>query len=138
MVKKKGKYDDLFAICNENGLDYKAVVLDFTKGRTDSLSSLSDIAYSTLLNRLKTLNKSSNKKFVKKPGDLQRKKMIRLALTMHWGGGDMKTAIKELDEWCKKQKFKKGFMHHTAGEYDLLVTIFEQRVYADYYRDLNK
>jgi hypothetical protein len=135
-------YKALFAICKQYGLNYKDKVLEFTNGRTDSLSSLTDSECEVMVDRLKKLNKikvnRGGKKFEVKPGDPQRKKMIRLALTMHWGNGDMAEALKELDEWCFKQKFKKGFMGHTLSEYDLLVSIFETKVYKDYLRDLNK
>lgn len=137
-MKKKRNYSDLFGICKERGLNYKDLVYAFTEQRTDSLSALTDQEYDKLLLQLKRLNKSTKKAGKKKPGDPQRKKMIRLALTMHWGGGDMKNAIDEIDIWCRKQKFKKGFMGHSLPEYDLLVTIFEQKVYGDYLRDLNK
>ena len=134
----KSKYSDFHAICKQHGLNYKDKVFEFTEGRTESLSSLSDTEYAELLKRMQSLNRTGSGNFKIKPGDKQRKKIIRLALTMHWGGGDMKTALGEIDEWCKKQKFKKGFMNHTPAEYDLLVAIFEQKVYGDYFRDLNK
>lgn len=134
----KGKYSDLFGICKQYGLSYKDIVLQFTDGRTDSLSSLTEQEYDDLIDQLKKLNKTAKKDFKKKPGDPQRKKIISLALIMHWGGGDMKEAIKEIDKWCRKQKFKKGFMQHNEQEYGLLVAIFEQKVYGDFLRDLNK
>lgn len=138
MAKKKGKYDDLFAICSQHGLNYKEIVLGFTGGQTDSLSSLSDENYQRLLLQMKTLNKTKVKDFVKKPGDKARKALIRMAMDMGLGNGNIDAAIIEIDEWCRKQKFKKGFMDHTPAEYGLLVTIFEQRVQSDYFRDLNK
>lgn len=137
-MAKKNKYSDLFQLCRDHGLEYKQLVYDFTSKKSDSLSSLTTEQYEDLLEQVKTrCNVAPGKRRVP-PGDAQRKKLIRLAMNMHCGNGDMKEAVKALDQWCLKQKFKKGFMGHTKAEYDLLVTIFEQKVYADYLRDLNK
>jgi hypothetical protein len=141
MTKKNytySKYSQFFAICKAHGFDYKEKVYEFTEGRTDSLSSLTDLEYTQMMKRLIELNEPMRKatKFEKQPGDAQRKKLIALALLMKWG--DMKQALARLDGWCKKQKYKKGLMQHNEQELSLLVSIFEQRVYPDYLVGLNK
>lgn len=132
------KYAQFFAICKVHGLEYKDVVYEYTEGRTDSLRSLSELEYTIMMKRLIDLNEPFRKGFVPKPGDKQRKKMIALALLMRWGKGNIKAVIIELNRWCKKQKFKKALMQHNEPELDLLVAIFELRVYPDYLIALNK
>lgn len=130
------KYAQFFAICKAHGFDYREKVYEFTEGRTISLSALSDLEYTEMMKLLIDLNEPFRKGFVPKPGDKQRKKLIALAMLMRWG--DMKMIITRLNGWCKKQKFKKGLMQHNETELDLLVSIFELRVYPDYLIALNK
>lgn len=136
MPENKRNYGQFFAICKTHGFDYKEKVYEFTNGRTVSLSSLSDYEYTEMLKQMIDLNEPARRGFVPKPGDAQRKKMIALALLMRWG--EMKMVMIRLNGWARKQKFKKDLMQHTPAELDLLVSIFEQRVYPDYLVGLNK
>lgn len=141
MNKFKRNYSQLFAICKKHGWDYKDKVAEFTKNYTDqeheSLSSLTDPQYEEFMVLVLELNKGHRKDFNKKPGDPQRKKLIAIALTMFWGN-ETSEAVKAVDEWIRKQKFKKGLMAHSPAELDLMVAIMEQKVYPDYLKSLRK
>ena len=131
-------YKQFFAICKAHGFDKEEKVLEFTEGRTASLSDLSDREFGQMMLLLQKLNAPIRQgiRFQPKPGDKQRKKLIAIARKMKWG--DVPTTLIKLDEWSRKQKFKKGLMEHSPAELDLLVAIFEQRVYADYLTALNR
>ncbi|WP_367867879.1 hypothetical protein [Pedobacter sp. WC2423] len=88
-----------------------------------------------MMKQLIDLNEPYRRNYVPKPGDKQRKKMIALARLMNYG--DMKTIYARLDNWARDQKFKKGWMAHNPAELDLLVAIFEQKVYTHYLTTLN-
>lgn len=130
-------YKQFFAICKKHGFDYKDKVAEFTNGRTDSLKALTDGEFKELSIRMAHLNAPARQVFKVKPGDKQRKKMISLASQMRWGP-EIAQIIGRLDAWCLKQKFKKPLMKHSENELNLLLAIFEQRVYSDYLTDLNK
>lgn len=135
----KRNYKQLFAICKAQGFDYKDKVAEISQGRTDSLKMLTDGEYKELMIRLVRLNEPTRKLAAKadfKPGDKMRKKMISLAAQMKWGE-KMSDILTRLDKWCLDQKYKKPLMQHNEAELSLLVTIFEQRVYADYLKYLN-
>ncbi|MGY0034427.1 hypothetical protein [Pedobacter sp. NJ-S-72] len=108
---------------------------EFTKGKTMSLRALSELEYAQMMKLLIDLNEPFRRNYVPKPGDKQRKKMIALARLMNYG--DMKTIYARLDNWSRDQKFKKGWMSHNPAELDLLVAIFEQKVYTHYLTTLN-
>lgn len=137
-------YRRLHAICRTHGFDYKDKVYEFTRGRTESLSSLSDKEYQELLLQLIRLNAPARAAYNKqneikpKPGDKMRKAMIDMAHDMNWGNGDIERIKIELSDWCLKQKYKKPFMAHSPDEYALLVTIFRNKVYSNFFRDLHK
>lgn len=124
------KYSQLFAILKKNDLTKEEVVAWFTKGRTESLTALSDGEYKELLRSLQGNNGLP-------PGDQARKKMIAIAKSMNWGN-NTKAILAELDKWCLNQKFKKKLMALNVSELGVLVTIFETKVYPDYLSALNK
>lgn len=141
-------YKKFYALCKRHGLDKDELVLELTRGYTKSLRAISDAEFQDLMGRLEKLggNPSKGSKPLEgwkpKPGDMQRKKMISLARQMGWGGSpsaaDVKAIVAKLDTWCLKQKFQKRLMQHTVAELNLLVTIFEEKVFADYLKALNK
>ena len=63
-------YKQFFAICKHYGWDYKDKVAEFTDGRTESLSSLSDGEYHQLLTQVQRFNPSPQQGF-----NEERKKM---------------------------------------------------------------
>lgn len=123
------KYSQFFAIIKKLDLTKEEVILEFTNGKTNSLSSLNDSQYNELLRRLQPYNGIP-------PGDETRKKMIAIAKTMNWGRNN-KEILSALDTWCVKQKFKKRFMSLTPAELSVLVSIFENKVQPDYLSALN-
>lgn len=134
----KRNYKQLFAICKKHGLDYKDKVAEFTNGRTESLKELTDGEYKELMIRLQRFNPQPPEGgFVPKPGDKMRKKMISIAGQMQWGTSTMQL-VGRINNWCLHQKFKKPLMEHNEEELGLLVTIFEQKVLADYFKGLNR
>jgi hypothetical protein len=126
----KRDYKQFFAIIKQHGLEKEEVVLEFTKGETDSLSALKDAEFNELMRRLARYNK-------KPPGDQQRKKIIAIARQMH-SGKSTKEIIKIIDGWCLKQKYAKPLMGLDLQQLGVMVTIYESKVLADYLSGLNK
>lgn len=124
------KYSQFFTIINKIGLTKEEAVMEFTNGRTDSLTSLNDSEFKELMRKLSTLNTPP-------PGDIMRKKMIGIAKSMHWGN-NTKEILLRIDDWCIKQKFRKKLMQLDLAELSTMLTIFEQKVYNDYLSALNK
>lgn len=130
-------YSQLFAICKKHGFDYKDKVAEFTNGRTDSLKALTDGEYREMMLRLSRLNEPARKEFVPKPGDQMRKKMLSICSKMH-PTESTDQLLKRLNDWCLKQTFKKPLMKHAKEELALLVTIYEEKVYADFLTGYNR
>lgn len=123
-------YPQFFAICNKNGFTKEEVILQYTEGKKDSLKDLADVEYYGMMRWLEKFNTMP-------PGNEIRRKMIALAKKMN-RGNDTKQILQHLDGWCRKQKFKKPLMLHTVAELGVVCTIYEDKVYGDYLRDLNK
>jgi hypothetical protein len=122
-------YGQLFAILKKLGLDYKDIVAEFTNGRTESLSSLSDGEYKELLLRMQRYNKYDPNE----PANRKRRKIIAIARQMRWvkpspnSNNDLVADMKRIDDWCIKYgKFHKKLNDHTVDELNILVTIFEK------------
>lgn len=126
----KRDYSQFYAVINKMGITKQEIVKEFTNGRTDSLTALTDSEYREVLDWLMIHNKIP-------PGDLMRKKMISIAKSMNWGK-NAKEIVPRLDGWLIKQKFQKQLMQLDVPQLTLMLTIFEQKVYADYLTDLNK
>lgn len=137
-------YSQFFAILKKLGLDYKDVVAEFTEGRTESLSSLSDGEYKELTLRMQRYNQYDPND----PANKMRRKMIAIARQMRWGEphprplsrgeGSTNALMERLDNWCIKYgKYGKKLNSHTVAELSLLVTIFEE-VLDDYLKALQK
>ena len=139
-------YKKFYALCKRHGLEKDELVLELTRGYTKSLRAISDGEFQDLMGRLEIASaeprNDAPRDWKPKPGDAQRKKMISLARQMGWGGSpsaaDVKAIVAKLDAWCLKQKFQRPLMQHTVAELNLLVTIFEEKVFADYLKGLNK
>ena len=136
-MPSKRNYSQLFAICKKHGFDYKDKVAEFTNFRTDKLTELSDGEYRELMIRMTRLNEPARKAFVPKGGDKIRKKMLSICSKMHPGDttGEL---LARLDEWCLNQTYKKPLMKHDIAELSLLVTIYEEKVYADFLTAYNR
>ncbi|MBD1394280.1 hypothetical protein [Mucilaginibacter glaciei] len=126
----KRNYSQLFAICKKNRLEYKDVVSEFTKGRTESLKALTDPEYNELMRRMARYNTPP-------PGDQQRKKMIAICKLMH-KGKQTAEILQIIDEWLLKQKYEKPLMQLDLQQLGIMVNIYETNVYPDYLRGLNK
>ena len=127
-------YGQLFAILKKLGLDYKDIVAEFTNGRTESLSSLSDGEYKELLLRMQRYNPAND------PANKMRRKIISIARQMRWtkshNGGEI-VDMQRLDNWCIKYgKYNKSLNKHTLQELTVLVTVFEEGVYKSYLKGL--
>lgn len=127
-------YKQVYAILKSIGLTKEEMVLEFTEGKSDSLSSLTDREFKELTIRLRQFQPIPNG-WKPKAGDAQRKKMIGLARSMHWGK-DTIAIMERLDDWCLKQKFKKKLNDHTVSELGTILTIFENKVYTGYLNGL--
>lgn len=137
----KRNYPQFFALIKQFEMDKDEVALACSLGRTSSLKGLTDEEWNTMMHQLTGMQKG--KDWTPPPGDIQRKKMISISRQMNWhlvDGKDKGIAqiMARLDGWCLKQKFKKELMKHTVQELNILISIFEEKVYKSYLEDLNK
>jgi len=123
-------YKQFYAICNKHDLTKEEVVLEFTKERTDKLSELSEGEFAELMRRMARMNTLP-------PGDLQRKKMISLARQMQWGK-TTQDILTRINGWLLKQKYQRPLMQLNVPELNVMLTIFETKVFKDYMEGLNK
>ncbi|MDO9554551.1 hypothetical protein [Rhodonellum sp.] len=138
-------YKQFYAILKTTGMEKEEAVMIATEGRTESLRAMTDVEYSDMISKLQ-VQKSSGKSWAPKPGDMQRKKMISIARQMNWHlstnrpiqDKGIQMIMYRLDGWCLAQKFKKSLMQHTEQELNVLVSIFEEKVFKSYLKDLNK
>lgn len=152
-------YKQFYAICRAHGLDKEELVLDYSHGATSSLKALEEAQFNDLLGYLMALNKPRRSTFAKATadkapgsdqttagkaapwsppeGDKQRKKLLSIAYQMNWGN-NAREVIPKLDQWARKQKFKKALMEHNPQELGVLVSVFENHVYPNYLKSLNK
>jgi hypothetical protein len=162
-MAKTRHYSQFFALCKAQGFEKEELAGEISKGRTSSLRALTDQEFDDVLEYLKHLQHKKTD-WTPKPGDLQRKKMISLGRQMNWGtatapttpastppaptppapmkGGEGRSEnqliLERLDGWCLKQKYKKALMEHTVPELNILVSIFEGKVFKSYLENLNK
>lgn len=134
-------YPQFFAIIKQFEMDKEEVVQAFSLGRQSSLRGLTDQEWSTMMEHLTAMQKGQD--WTPSPGDVQRKKMISLGRQMNWHmehGKDKgnKLIVARLDGWAQRQKFKKHLMQHTVQELNVLVSIFEEKVFKSYLEDLNE
>lgn len=134
-------YPQFFAITKAFDLDKDELAQEVSQGRTASLRALTDKEWLSLMSQLQAMQ--DKKDFTPPPGDVQRKKMISIARQMNWhmkDGQDLGIShlINRLDAWCQKQKYKKPLMKHTVQELNILLSIFEEKVFTSYLTDLNK
>jgi hypothetical protein len=143
----KRNYPQFFTLIRQFRMDKEEVALASSGGRTASLRSLTDQEWSEIMEQLTAMQKGN--KWNPPAGDVQRKKMISIARQMNWhltpgpspqgeGRSEIQIIMERLDGWCLKQKFKKELMKHTVQELNVLVSIFEEKVYKSYLEDLNK
>lgn len=123
-------YKQFFAICNKHDLTKEEVVLEFTKERTDSLTDLGNAEFAELMRRMARMNSLP-------PGDVQRKKMISLARQMQWGKTTQEI-LTRINGWLLKQKYQRRMMQLNVEELNVMLTIFETKVFKDYMEGLNK
>lgn len=122
-------YAQFYAICNKNGFTKEEVVHQFTNGLTNSLTALTDVEFKALMLWLQRFNTIP-------PGNEIRRKLFALAKQMN--RGNTAQIRQHLDNWCRQQKYKKPLMLHSVAELGVICTIYEQKVYGDYLKDLNK
>lgn len=128
-------YKTFFAICKAIGREKEDVVLEFTDGRTNSLSALNDGEFKELMIQLRRLQPTP-KTWTAPPGDAQRKKMIGIARNMQWGR-DTIEIVRRLDEWCV-QTFKMKMNDMDLSTLGKAVTIFENKVYTGYLKGIQQ
>jgi len=123
-------YSQFFAILKKIGRDKEDVVDEFTEGRTESLSALTDGEFKEMMTRLAKFNTPPL-------GNDQRRKIIALAKNMRWGKNTRESLI-EIDKWLLNQKYQKPLMQLDLQQLGVMVTVLEQKVYPDYLKGLNK
>lgn len=132
-------YRQFFAICKRHGFNYKDKVAEFTGGRTDSLTSLSEGEFKEMMLRMVKLNAPFRKGFIPKAGDIQRKKMIAIARDMRWDAKGIKIMMERINQWClTKTKYRKALNELTVDQLNKTLHVFEHEVKASYYKGLNK
>lgn len=131
-------YKQFFAICKKHGFDYKEKVAEFTEGRTDSLTALSDGEYKEMMLRLTRLNAPMRKGFTPKPGDAQRKKIIGIARDMRWDARGDAIMMHRIDEFMlNRTKYRKKLNDLTVDELNKVCFIFENEVKSSFLKGLN-
>lgn len=125
-------YGQFFAICKVVGREKEDVILEFTQGRTASLSSLNDEDWKELM-RLIRKWKISKAPISISDGDPQRKKMIAIAGKMHWGENIIEI-LERLNLWCKSQ-YGKGLNELDVPTLNRAVWVMANKIYKEY---LNK
>lgn len=119
-------YKTIFAICKQHGWDYKDKVAEFTEGRTDSLSILTDAEVLQLESELKKFN-ALPKDWQPQPGNEQRRKMIAIAREMRWDMPNKSALMLSIDYWClNRTKYKKKLNDLTPDELNKVLHIFEK------------
>lgn len=132
-------YKQFFAICKKHGFDYKEKVAEFTEGRTDSLTALSDGEYKEMMVRLTRLNEPMRKGFTPKPGDAQRKKIIGIARDMRWDARGNAIMMHRIDEFMlNRTKYRKKLNDLTVDELNKVCFIFENEVKSSFLKGLNQ
>ena len=134
----KRNYREFYALIKGKPYSKAEIVSSFTEGKTESLSEMSDIQYSLLMQHIRPSRDLGS--FTPKPGDAQRKKMISIARQMNWGDQvqSSSSVVQAVNHWCLKQRYKKPLMQHNVQELNILVTIMEEKVYPSYLKGLNK
>lgn len=131
-------YKQFFAICKKHGFDYKEKVAEFTEGRTDSLTALTDGEYKEMMVRLTRLNEPMRKGFIPKPGDAQRKKIIGIARDMRWDARGDAIMMHRIDEFMlNRTKYRKKLNDLTVDELNKVCFIFENEVKSSFLKGLN-
>lgn len=130
-------YKRIFAILNAIGMTKEEAVLEFTDGRTDSMSALSDAEFNLLLSQL-TILQDVPKDWKPKPGDAMRKKMMGIARDMRWGVTSQPVIAKINDFLLTRTKFKKPLDQLTPDELQEACTILENYVKTSFYKGLNR
>ncbi|SUJ26419.1 Uncharacterised protein [Sphingobacterium spiritivorum] len=132
-------YSQLFAICNTHGFDYKEMVYEFTEGRTDSLTKLSDGEFKELMIRLTRLNAPARQQFTPPPGDRQRKKIIAIARDMRWDARGNAIMMQRIDDFLiNRSKYGKRLNDLTVDELNKVCFIFENEVKVSFLKGLNR
>lgn len=127
------RYARFFAICRSHGLVKEEVVLDFTGGRTSSLSALSDGEFNEMMIRLSRLQPPP-REWSPPPGDLQRKKLIAIAGKMNWGESTIEI-VGRLNVFLQ-EKYGKELSQFNVEELNRIVWVFENKIYTSYLKTI--
>jgi len=113
--------------------DKNEVVLEFTDGRTDRLSDLSDGEWKELELTVRKWQKPRKPNIVI-PGDLQRKKLIAIAGKMNWGN-DILEIVGRLNQWCQTN-YHKELNELDVDTLNKAVWVMENKVYSQYLKSI--
>lgn len=132
-------YRRFYAMCKVLGKTKEEAVCEFTDGRTESCSELSDEEFDQLFEKLVRLQTAVQKipdDWEPAPGDATRKKMFSIAREMyfHKSTAELKKII---DDFCIKQK-KKPLNRLDVIELGQVLTIFETKVKPDHLKALKR
>jgi hypothetical protein len=131
------RYSEFHTLCGQYGLNYKEKVLEFTKGKINSLRALTDDQYEEMLRRLKTL--TGKKDFEVKPGDDKRKTIISIARDMQWDINGKIDLMKRINNFTlTRTKFKKRLNALSIAELDHVIYIMRTEVKPDFLKGIIK
>lgn len=125
-------YRQFFAICKAVDKDKDVVILEFTEGRTDRLSDLSDGEWHELELRVRKWQ-PTRKPNISIPGDAQRKKLIALAGKMNWGNNTIEI-VGRLNNWSQ-ENYGVELNQLDVNTLNKVLWVMENKIYKDY---LNK
>ncbi|SMG35764.1 hypothetical protein [Sphingobacterium psychroaquaticum] len=126
-------YAQFFAICKAVGRDKEDVVLEFTGGRTDSLSKLDDGEWKELMLQVRKWQPTKRPSDIPE-GDSQRKKLIALAGKMHWGANTLEI-IGRLNVWCQNQ-YQQELNQLDVAKLNKAVWVMENKIYKEYLKKI--
>ncbi|WP_313411039.1 hypothetical protein [Sphingobacterium multivorum] len=126
-------YAQFFAICKAVDKDKNEVVLEFTDGRTDRLSDLSNGEWKELELTVRKWQKPRKPNIVI-PGDLLRKKLIAIAGKMNWGN-DILEIVGRLNQWCQTN-YHKELNELDVDTLNKAVWVMENKVYSQYLKSI--
>ncbi len=126
-------YAQFFAICKAVDKDKDIVVLEFTGGRTDRLSDLSDGEWRELELKVRKWQKP-RKPNITIEGDQQRKKLIAIAGKMNWGNNTMEI-VGRLNNWCQTN-YGKELNELDVPTLNKAIWVMEERILKPYLKSI--
>jgi|GEM_PF-1433290 len=107
-------------------------------GRTESTKELTENEINIIIKQLQALNPTI-KKYIPKPGDVQRKKIIAIARDMRWDVRGKDEMMQLIDKFMLNHtKYKKRLNSLTVDELNKVCHTFEHELKKSFLNGLNR